>query len=94
MIHDISIITGTFNPETKYKVAGLVKIDGVPSPARCVLIDRRDLSYVGSSMAGSDGVFEISGIWDPGERNGQFFAYDDSGNFNAKTVDFITVVAR
>lgn len=92
MLFDFSI-TGTPLPRTdRHRLAGTVKIDGVPGPRLVVVMDRVTLALLASTWSLSDGSWEISGIPEYPEQRLLVLSLDHTGNYNAGAADYVSQV--
>ena len=84
------IIGPTPNPINYQTVSGTTYVGTTPVNKRVLLLDRRDFSYLRSTVAGSSGIWAIDGL--PEELSGVGLvavSVDDSATYNAEVYDHI-----
>lgn len=77
-----------------YMVGGTVKADGVGVARRVVLIDRRTMETVASTMSHDDGSWQISVFYNLGEKNSLVVVFDDTETYNAEVADLVTQIQK
>lgn len=95
MLVDFStVVLGPLVRTGRHRIAGTVKVDGLPAKRYVVVIDRRSLSYLAATISDPvSGEWELSGLPEYPERALLVMALDTTGNYNAEVADYITQVA-
>lgn len=87
------VITRTSAPAIlKSRLAGHVKVNNVGASRRIVVEKRGTDEYVASTHSKADGSWEIRGMPVMPERSLKATAFDDTGQYNAEILDFLTQV--
>jgi len=76
----------------KNRIAGHVIVNRAGASRRVVVQQRNSLGYVASTHSNTDGTWEIRGMPVLPERSLMAIAVDDSGQFNAEVLDFLSQV--
>lgn len=82
-------------PKThRNKLGGVVKVDGVPAKRYVSVYDRRNFSFIASTISSATtGEWEIIGLPEYPEETLLVVAMDIGGNYNAEVADYISQVA-
>lgn len=94
----MSLIGGVLRLQTsnyiaeKRRLAGRVTVNSVGSSKRVVVQKRDTLEYVASTHSKADGTWEICGMPVMSERSLMAIAFDDTGQYNAEVLDYLSQV--
>lgn len=78
----------------RHKIGGVVKVDGVPAKRYITVYDRRNFSFIASTLSSAiTGEWELIGLPEYPEETLLVVAMDIGGNYNAEVADYISQVA-
>lgn len=91
----LSVIVGASpNPVGYQEVSGTVEVGVVPAERRVVLADRRNLSYIKSTVSMPNGTWVLNGLPEALSGVGLLvLSLDDTGTYNALVYDYVQPVA-
>ncbi|WP_028579443.1 hypothetical protein [Desulfogranum japonicum] len=85
-------ICGTYTPPTRYKVEGILTIEGTAREFRRVVVaDRQTLQILAATVTAADGSFSMAGL--PAFGPVLVLGQDESGAYNGKCFDHVIMTA-
>ena len=76
----------------KRRLAGRVTVNATGASKRIVVEKRGTAEYVASTHSNADGTWEIRGMPVSPERSLKATVFDDTGQYNAEVLDFLSQV--
>ncbi len=77
----------------RHRLAGTVTVNGSPAQRRVVVLVRNSLECVAATLSDpATGGWQISHINEYPEQSLLIVAFDDAGDYNAETADFVSQV--
>lgn len=92
IIGGLSIVQMSIPLPEKRRLAGCVTVNSVGASKRMVVQKRGSLEYIASTYSNADGSWEIRGMPVMPERSLMAIALDDTGQYNAEILDFLSQV--
>ena len=88
------IVGGTYVQPTKYKVEGVLTIEDQPYAfRRVIVVNRQTMEILAATVTDAEGNFSMTGLPDFGVDKVMVIGQEETGNYNAKCFDHVTMTA-